>query len=104
MEVDILGTKYKIEYKSPDEDTRLSTIYGYCDYGKRYIAINKTYDLPIKKITVRHEVLHAFLFESGLSTSSLTYEGPWATNEEMVDWFAVMVPKISKVYKELKVA
>lgn len=54
-------------------------------------------------MTLRHEVIHAFLFESGLSASSLVYEGAWATNEGMVDYFAVMWCKINKIFNKLKV-
>ena len=103
QEVDILGTKYKIEYRTKNTDAQLSTLYGYCNYGKGLIVVNKDYEKRIQQITARHEILHAFLFESGLSTSTLDYEGAWATNEEMVDWVATMWPKINRVYKELKV-
>ena len=54
-----------------------------------------------KKLTLRHEILHAFLFESGLDAGSIATYGPWANNEEMVDWFAIQSPKIFKVYSEL---
>ena len=49
---------------------------------------------------LRHEVLHAFLFESGLSETA-GFSGCWATNEEMVDWFAIQSPKIFEVFSEL---
>lgn len=35
---------------------------------------------------MRHEVVHAFFFESGLSR--------YATDEDLVDWIAVQFPKI----------
>ena len=54
-----------------------------------------------QKRVLRHEILHAFLFESGLADSSNSADA-WAVNEEMVDWFARQSPKIYKVYKELK--
>ena len=51
---------------------------------------------------LRHEIIHAFLIESGLDASSLQNgDDGWATNEEMVDWFARMWPRIQAVYKEL---
>ena len=51
---------------------------------------------------LRHEIIHAFLFESGLECNSLkTYN--WAENEEMVDWFAIQSPKIFILYKELNI-
>lgn len=56
-----------------------------------------------KKLSLRHEIFHAFLFESGLDTSSYIYNEPWAINEEMVDWFAIQAPKIFKVFQELDI-
>ena len=41
-----------------------------------------------------HEVVHAFLFESGLSGNS------WAANEEIVDWMAHQIPKIVQSLEE----
>lgn len=49
---------------------------------------------------MRHEILHAFLFESGLSENA-GFSGCWATNEEMVDWFAIQSTKIYDVYLKL---
>lgn len=54
-----------------------------------------------RKRTLRHEIMHAFLNESGLSDSSNQHGSAWAKNEEMVDWFAIQSPKIFKVYSEL---
>ena len=51
--------------------------------------------------SLRHEIVHAFLAESGLYRSSNEYKGPWPMNEEMVDWFAVQSPKIFRAYQEL---
>ena len=55
-----------------------------------------------KNKIARHEVLHAFLYESGLSNNSLSADG-WAENEEMVDWFAIQFYKIANVYKKLEI-
>jgi hypothetical protein len=55
----------------------------------------------IKKNT-RHEIIHAFLFESGLNMDSRS-SSAWATNEEMVDWMAIQFPKMNKLFQELDV-
>lgn len=52
----------------------------------------------IKKVK-RHEIIHAFLFESGLSECSYKSD-EWAKNEEMVDWFAHQGLKLYKAWKE----
>lgn len=51
--------------------------------------------------TLRHELIHAFLFESGLGRNTELNINAWAENEEIVDWFAIQSPKIFKVFKEL---
>ena len=77
---------------------------GYCDQSTREIIVDdmekyqeqlgSKADLRIyKKQVTRHEIIHAFLFESGLDVSSVKAES-WATNEEMVDWIAIQMPKI----------
>ena len=53
------------------------------------------------KTTLRHEVIHAFLNESGLQDSAARIEVGWARNEEMVDWFVIQSPKIFKAFMKL---
>ena len=45
----------------------------------------------------RHEIIHAFLYESGLASSC-----DWAC-EEMVDWLAIQAPKLFKEFKTLDI-
>lgn len=52
-----------------------------------------------QKQTLRHEIVHAFFSESGLSDSGLSYEGAWCKNEELVDWIAWQGPKIQKAWE-----
>ena len=53
-----------------------------------------------QKLTLRHEIVHAFFNESGLMDSAFAYDGAWAKNEEMVDWLAIQIPKIYKAFEE----
>ncbi len=75
---------------------------GYCDHTSKMICIEdgSSYkdDIDVSdkievllKQTLRHEMIHCFLHESGLDFSS-----DWAKNEEMVDWFALQFPKLLK--------
>lgn len=113
--VDILGTRFKIEFRdaTKDEYMKKEHIDGYCSEESNIIVIA---DLKILypdstevervnylKHLLRHEVLHAFLFCSGLTDCAHRYEGAWAKNEEMVDWFAVQFPKILEAYKWLEI-
>nr|DAG27403.1 MAG TPA: hypothetical protein [Caudoviricetes sp.] len=113
--INILGTEYRIETHKVSEDSYLekNKLAGYCGEEEKLIVVadmseekyftgmdEKAQETYLKK-TLRHEIMHAFLNESGLSDSSNQYSGAWAKNEEMVDWFAIQSPKIFKVYSEL---
>lgn len=114
MTVNILGTEYTIMVKKYDEDEVFArcSIDGYCDSWIKQIVVcdMATYngwenELPetaeaAQKEALRHEIVHAFFDESGLGDSSSTFDGAWAKNEEMVDWFAFQGPKIYKTWAE----
>ena len=103
--VDILGTKYAVYFVREDLDDELKECYGYCDdtiktlvvkqYKRGELGSKKALDLQEKK-NFRHEIIHAFLFESGLAENS-----EWAQNEEMVDWIAKQGPKLVKAWQEV---
>lgn len=113
--VSILGSDWSIVFRTADEDDALKNdCFGYADDCLRMIIILKCVEpsepldigMPGQSINqkrvLRHEIIHAFLSESGLAVSSLPAES-WAINEEMVDWFARMSPKIFDVYKSLEI-
>lgn len=107
--INILGTEYRIEFRKEDEDAALKECNGYCDVSVKLIAVlaepNKECDLEdfsaLQRKTLRHEIVHAFLAESGLFNNTYNVDTGWAMNEEMVDWFAIQSPKIFKVYSEM---
>lgn len=113
--VNILGTKYAIRKVSYGQDEYMDKMHfgGYCDGTMKEIVILNLTTVPEwkntpkevaerrEKETIRHEIIHAFLNESGLGWNSLPIEQAWAKNEEMVDWIAIQYPKISKVFREL---
>lgn len=105
--VHILGTEYKILIVE-DEDYRYDKeADGWCDTStKELLIFNFTQDkeslrdlVAYQKKVIRHEIIHAFLYESGLSVNSLS-GGGWAKNEEMVDWMAIQMLKIYEAFKE----
>ena len=109
--VDILGSQWKIKYV--DDDPAFTMANGYANEAAREIVIENvkmkndplSYDMQSQynnqKRVLRHELIHAYLFESGLGDSSNSCDA-WAVNEEMVDWFARNIPKMIITFKELK--
>lgn len=105
--IHILGSEWAIEYRKGAEDPALDGVDGYCDSSVRLIVVedmqpeanSKKCLEAYKKQVLRHEIIHAFLEESGLSHCS-GYSTAWAQNEEMVDWMAAQFQKILQAFKE----
>lgn len=111
--IGILGTQYTIEIKKYDEDEAFSqqSLIGYNDRYAKHIVVCDMTTYPgweneppekcekVQKETMRHEIMHAFLHESGLSDNTFAYDGGWAKNEEMIDWFAIQEPKIHEAFR-----
>jgi len=97
MTIDILGTDYEIIRQYENENSKLKEANGLCETWSKKIVIEIPEDDPMnvenidafERKVLRHEIVHAFLFESGLSSNS-----DWARNEEVVDWIALQFPKI----------
>lgn len=108
QKVNILGTEYAIEQLSRAEDKALNECDGYCDKTtKRIVVCTKEDDCDLgdfeqhRKKTMRHEIIHAFHFESGLAEN--LENKPYGFSETLVDWFAIQSPKIFKVFQELDI-
>ena len=108
--VNILGTGYIVKERALAEDELLDSRDGYTDWTTREIVVRKEQEWEegtLKKMdtyireVLRHEIVHAFLFESGLDASVNSVFGSWAKNEEMVDWFAIQGQKIYKAWQEV---
>lgn len=114
MKINVLGTEYAILVKKYDEDEIFDreSCDGYCDnYSKEIVLCDmktqkgweheteKTCEVAQKQ-NLRHEIVHAFLNESGLRQNALALSGSWAINEEMVDWFAIQGQKIYSAWQE----
>jgi hypothetical protein cdifQCD-7_02046 len=104
MKINVLGTEYELKEIEPDNDPTLAGKDGYCDSSiklcvvdamNHYEAGMKENLADYKNSVKRHELIHAFLYESGLDSCS-----SWAQNEEMIDWIAIQAPKIFKAFKE----
>lgn len=103
MKVNILGTDYRIEKHESSDDQKLENANGYCEAYSKKIVLETIHSHPMnyekikefEKKVLRHEITHAFLFESGLDSNS-----EWARNEEVVDWLALQCPKLFKAFKD----
>lgn len=106
MMVSVLGTEYTIEYKDSHTDPILERNDGYCDSSQRLIVIaniEKRSEVKnpekIKKRILRHEIIHAFMSESGLEDDWEHKE--FGQEETVVDWFAIQFPKLLEAFKEV---
>lgn len=106
-EVHILGTRYSIRIIDEDDYRYDREADGWCDPSVKEILIfnykqsaESVKDLiAYQKKVLRHEIVHAFLYESGLWQNAYGSKC-WAKNEEMIDWMAIQIPKIQRAYKE----
>jgi hypothetical protein len=115
-QVTILGIKYTVEVRNPNDDSQLAKgPDGYTDVNSKKIILANLYDttayhyisqypesiLGKYKHVFRHEITHAFLHECGLGSCSGKTNLPWAINEEMVDWISIQAPKLYKIWEKL---
>ena len=104
--ISVLGEQYKIHFLNPEDDAALNHCQGYTDESTREIVVQRDPSNPdsemnvsdwdaIRRQTLRHEIVHAFFFESGLGA-----ESDYAQNEELVDWIARQGPKLYRAWVE----
>lgn len=103
--INVLGTEYLI-FKgiSAEENEYLKDCDGYCDFYARKIVLGKFTkengyehgDLEYyERKVLRHEIIHAFLHESGLHDLAM--------DEQIVEWLAIQFPKINQMFEELEI-
>lgn len=107
--IKILGTEYSILFDSPQEEMPEGAD-GCMDCSTKTIRIAKiertrnsvqNIETYIKKV-LRHEIIHAFLFESGIWSNSGGSDN-WGQDETITDWIAIQSPKMFKVFQELSI-
>lgn len=103
--VDVLGIRYRIDIIPETEDPKLESMDGYTDPSIKRIVISDVHARPedpegiqdqdwFQRNIIRHELIHAFVVESGNQDSF------WHT-EEMVRWLAYMFPRLLVAFKEV---
>lgn len=110
--INILGTEYTIKIGNATDYPALEDVDGYMDSTTKEIVVDdmeQTKNQPgakgdlekYQKQCLRHEIIHAFMEESGLSHN---FEHKTIGIEETtVDWFAIQSPKIFKTFQELDI-
>lgn len=111
MTVNVLGVEYTVKFVEKSKGPALENSDGYCDSSTKCIVVRDYTESEkkepfalgnldgYKKKVLRHELTHAFFYESGLACNANGHEC-WALNEEMVDWMAIQGPKLFQAWKE----
>ena len=105
QKVNVLGTEYTIKFDVPSEkmpfggdgcmDQSIREIW-IADFGESDRDSIKDLDSYRKKV-LRHEIVHAFLYESGLWNNSGNVKA-WGQSEEITDWIALQFPKMLQAF------
>ena len=105
MTINVLGTEYTIEHKFSTEDDCLVDCDGYFDKtSKKIVVCQKEKNCNLdnfrvhQKKVLRHEIVHAFMYESGLA-ENWEHKG-FGQEETVVDWFAIQGLKIYNAWKQ----
>lgn len=98
--VSVLGTQYSIiEEEFADQESD-----GYCDFSSKEIHVrndnvnNLGNFIANMRKQLRHEIIHAFMAESGLQ-SNWEHMQQWGHDETTIDWFAIQFPKILEAFE-----
>lgn len=104
--INVLGTEYTIHEFTRAQDKSLNDCDGYCDKtSKKIVVCAKDDDCDLEnfkiyqKKTLRHEIIHAFHFESGIDNNFINQQ--YGFSETIVDWIAIQAPKFLKIFEEL---
>lgn len=105
--LNILGSKWKLKIVPRSYDPMLVDCDGFTDRSIRTMfvagsSLGEVNDLrnweDYQKSVMRHEIIHAFLYESGLAQS--WEHTSYNHDETTVDWFAIQFPKIIEVFEK----
>ena len=99
-QINVLGTSYTVKRESEVNDPKLKECDGYCDDTMKLCVVadfvpdtmSKGNLEEYQKKVIRHEIIHAFLFESGMAEMS--------ADESFVDWIAYQFPKLHQAFQE----
>ena len=104
--INILGTEYTILFdvsldEMPEDadgcmDQSIKTIkIAHFEPDRNTLQNAEEY---LKKV-LRHEIIHAFFYESGIWSNSGASEA-WGQDETITDWIAIQFPKLLEAFKQ----
>lgn len=108
----ILGSAWTLKIVNKEDDPRFKTLNcdGFCDWSAKTMWVSnfgsdiKEYNIscPTTHIEhcIRHELVHAFMFESGLA-SDWEHKYEVGQDETTVDWIAWQLLKMHFAYLEI---
>ena len=106
--INVLGTVYLLKIPATPDFLDTINCNGFCDDTLKEIQIRDLRDevgfdkksaFIDMKHNIRHECLHAFIKECGLSENTSVEISPWV-DEGVVDWFALQFEKLQDLFKE----
>jgi len=90
----ILGTDYEYLETTEKADPDLVDLSGYSDNEAKKIVVSSEIESGyMKRKIMRHEIIHAFLHESGLDH--------YNSDDIIVDWIANQFPKLQNVFQQM---
>lgn len=97
MKINVLGTPYELVTANLPEDRD-----GECDRFRKVMTVRPDSELDgdaetkpeYRRAIIRHEIVHAFLFESGLSE--------YGCDEALVEWVALKMPQMVEAMQKAK--
>lgn len=106
--ISVLGVDYGVYgHVSREDDKFLERCDGYFDKtAKRVVVAGEDGDNELadfeayRKTNLRHELIHAFLYESGLDGNSRWHNDEDEHPEQTVEWLAIQFPKMIKAFME----
>ena len=106
--INVLGTPYNVYYGvMPSDDHYLDNCDGYFDKTvKRLVVVGKIPENELadwedyRKQCMRHEIVHAFMHESGIDANCKFDVAGESHPEHLVAWIAIQFPKMYKAFQE----
>ena len=105
--LNILGNEWTLKMMTLSEEPKFEKTDGITDKSTRTMAVRcdqegiefplQNYEAYLKEVK-RHEIIHAFLYESGLG-NELVHPN-YGHDEMAIDFFALQFPKMIEVFKQ----